>query len=57
MKTLEEIKRILETPPISHELAQKYILEEYDRYARLLGFDSYEHAKEHFNKHRAPTTN
>ena len=53
--TLDEIRRLLEQPPISNKDAKKYILAEYDRYARLLGFESYEHAKTTFAKQRTIT--
>ncbi len=44
--TLEEIDRILTTPPISMEEGRKYILAEYDKYARLMGHASYAALKE-----------
>lgn len=49
-KTLDEIKKILEEPPVPHEVMKKIVLKEYDRYARILGFASYEDAKAHFSQ-------
>lgn len=47
IKTLKEVIRLLEeNEPVERETAAKWILREYDRYARIMGWSSYAAYKE-----------